>query len=487
MSSSTNTTIVWFRNDLRLDDHPALIAAAERGGPVIPVFIWAPDEEGAWPPGAASRWWLHYSLEALQERLARLGSRLTICSGPSLKSLRQLLRDTGGSAVFWNQRYEPAALARDREVKRALSSDGYKVRAFEGSLLVVPKDLLTQQGTPFKVFTRFWQAAVSRIEPARPAPAPARLPSPPKWPESIPLETLNLQPSKDWASGLRVAWHPGEAGAVRALDTFVCRAAAGYTEWRDRPGVSGTSRLSPHLHFGEVSPRQVFYAVHDALAAGKQPGMVRGSEAFLRQLYWREFAHYLLYHFPHTTDAPLNETFHAFPWQPDMTALRLWRKGRTGYPIVDAGMRELWATGWMHNRVRMIVASFLVKDLLIPWQTGARWFWDTLVDADLANNTLGWQWTAGCGADAAPYFRIFNPVLQARKFDPDGGYVRRWVGELGGLPPQYVHEPWAAPAAALQAACLNLGATYPRPIVEHDVARSRALEAYAILKQQRLR
>jgi deoxyribodipyrimidine photo-lyase len=292
-----------------------------------------------------------------------------------------------------------------------------------------------------------------------------------------------LQPTIDWAAGLRAAWTPGEAGAATTLDHFLDTGIAHYAPQRDHPARAGTSRLSPHLHFGEIGPRQLWHAVHSRAAHDRQPGVMRGAERYLRELGWREFAHHLLVHFTHTPEASLRSRFDSFPWADDAAALRAWQKGRTGYPIVDAGMRELWETGWMHNRVRMIVASFLVKDLLLSWRSGAEWFWDTLVDADLANNTLGWQWTAGCGADAAPYFRIFNPVSQGQKFDPDGAYVRRWVPALAQLPPEWIHRPWEAPAPILAAAAVRLGDTYPPPIVDRRGARQRALSALASIKK----
>jgi deoxyribodipyrimidine photo-lyase len=287
----------------------------------------------------------------------------------------------------------------------------------------------------------------------------------------------------DWAAGLRAAWTPGEAGAKDALARFLLEALPDYAEARDRMGVAGTSRLSPHLHFGEVSPRQIWHAAAALQWQGGKGGTARGAEKFVAEVGWREFAHHLLVHFPHTPDAPLRGEFARFPWREDPAARRAWQRGRTGYPVVDAAMRELWTTGWMHNRARMIVASFLVKDLLLPWQDGARWFWDTLVDADLASNTLGWQWTAGCGADAAPYFRVFNPVSQGTKFDGNGAYVRRWVPELARLPDGALHAPWDASPAELRAAGVSLGRDYPACIVDHAEARERALAALASLKR----
>lgn len=455
MSSMEHTppTLVWFRRDLRLHDHPALHAALARGGPVYPVFIWAPEEEQPWAPGAASRWWLHHSLAALAAALRREGLRLTVRRGPSLAAMQALVRETGATAVYWNRLYEPAVLARDRAAKTALRAQGLEARSFNAHLLYEPWTVLTQARKPYQVFTPFHRACQALGEPSRPATGPNVRPPATKPLDTLPLEVLHLLPTRAWDAGLRATWTPGEAGALARLRTF---SAPTYADERDRPDREGTSRLSPHLHFGEISPRHLWWTLRGA----------RGNaDAYLRQLIWREFAHHLLYHFPHTPEMPLRDRFAAFPWCADAHLLKRWRKGLTGYPIVDAGMRELWTTGWMHNRVRMIVGSFLVKDLLISWREGAAWFWDTLVDADLANNTLGWQWVAGCGADAAPFFRIFNPALQGAKFDPDGRYVRRWVPELG-----------ARAAAVLPA--------YPAPVVDHAVAREQALLAYGACAPQ---
>jgi deoxyribodipyrimidine photo-lyase len=475
-------TLVWFRLDLRLADNPALTAAVRRGGPVIPVFIWAPHEEGDWPPGAASRWWLHKSLCALATELERRGARLVLRQGASLDTLRALVRETGAGAVYWNRRYEPALIARDKQVKEALRADGIAAESFNSALLFEPWTVANRAGRPFQVFTPFWRHCLDQPDPPVPDPAPENLPAPARWPGSEPLAALALEPRPDWAGGLRAAWQPGEAGAAANLQGFLERAFAEYATLRDRPDRPGTSRLSPHLHFGEIGPRQVWHAVK-ALAAqrGLPPSAWRGGR-FLAELGWREFAHHLLFHFPHTPAAPLREEFARLVWRRNPAGLKAWQRGRTGYPIVDAGMRELWHTGWLHNRVRMIAASFLVKDLLVDWREGARWFWDTLVDADLAANTLGWQWTAGCGADAAPFFRIFNPVTQGRKFDPQGDYVRHWVPELARLPTEWIHQPWAAPPEVLTRAGVALGTHYPEPVVSHAIAREVALEAFAKIR-----
>lgn len=475
--------LVWFRQDLRLRDHPALSAAAALG-PVVPVYLWSPEEEGPWAPGSASRWWLHHSLRRLGESLRERGTRLVLRRGPALETLRELVAETGARFVYWSRRYEPALRARDEQIRAALLEAGAQPVEFKSALLLDPEEITNRSGRPFQVFTPFWKTALERVQPPSPLRAP-RLRAPARWPSSLPLEALGLEPRHAWADGLRAAWEPGEDGGQAQLRRFVAEALHGYAESRNRPDQRGTSRLSPHLHFGELSPGQVWAAIRRAGEGGGMPEPAWRSWAFVTELGWREFAHHLLVHFPATPSEPLRPEFARFPWRRDPEALRAWQRGRTGYPIVDAGMRELWATGWMHNRVRMIVASFLVKDLLIRWQEGAQWFWDTLVDADLANNTLGWQWSAGCGADAAPYFRVFNPTSQGEKFDPAGDYVRRWVPELGRLPQAWIHRPWEAPPEVLQAANVRLGPSYPEPIVSHTIAREIALEAYQRMRQKR--
>jgi deoxyribodipyrimidine photo-lyase len=451
--------LVWFRQDLRLSDNPALAAAVERGFSVIPVYVWAPEEEGAWPPGAASKWWLSRSLASLGAELEKRGSRLVVRRGPSAEALNRLVAENGASGVVWNRRYEPAAVARDSAVKSGLREKGLLAESFNGSLLFEPWTIRNQSGNPFRVFTAFWRTCLAtRVGPAAPD-APKRLPSPEHWPDPLELADLKLAPSVDWAVGLRENWQPGEPGAKRELGRFLEEGLADYPVNRNRPDLKGTSRLSPHLHFGEIGPGQVWRSVIE-----RTDGLVPSSQSFLRQIGWREFAHHLLFHNPESPVRPLRPQFSTFPWRMDSDLFKAWKRGGTGYPLVDAGMRELWRTGWMHNRVRMVVASFLVKHLLIGWQEGAAWFWDTLVDADLANNSLGWQWVAGCGADAAPYFRIFNPSVQAAKFDPDGSYVRLWVPELEQSPGFY------------------RGNKYPPPIVKHEEARERALSALASIK-----
>lgn len=467
-------TLVWLRRDLRLSDNAALRAALDGGGAVVPVYVWSPADDGAWPPGAASRWWLHHSLTQLDAALRKAGSRLIVRCGHAASVLPELAAECGATAVAWPRQYEPDARAVAMAARDALEQRGVTVIETRGNVLFEPGELLTTSGDAYRVFTPFWNAIRGMRGGVPPSlRAPTTIAAPARWPASRRIADLDLEPRVDWAGGLRERWHPGEAGGRTALRRFVAARLAPYERSRDIPGESGTSRLSPHLHFGEVSVRQAWHAA----AAGPH------GAAFRRQLAWREFACHLLYFFPATPMEPLREPFRAFPWISDPAALHAWQRGRTGYPLVDAGMRELWATGWMHNRVRMVVASFLVKHLLIRWQDGAAWFWDTLVDADLANNTLGWQWAAGCGADAAPYFRVFNPTLQGERFDPEGTYVRRWIPEIARLPTRYIHQPWAAPRAALAAAGIILGKTYPEPIVDHAAARERALRAFHSLQR----
>ncbi len=478
-------TLLWFRQDLRLQDNPALQAALARGGPVIPVFIWDEAGEGAWPAGGASRWWLHHALASLDGALREHGSRLVLATGDSRTVLRALVDSTGAGAVYWNRRYEPASIARDRVIKSEFAASGLDAQSFNAALLHEPHTIQNKQGRPFQVFTPYWRTCLT-LPVAPPVKfAATAIPAPASWPRSIELGELKLLDRFNWAGGLAKAWSPGEAGGQKRLRHFVAKAMDAYADDRNRPDRDGSSMLSPWLHFGEIGPRQIWAAVK---GRSRDTGVFppnKGAAVFLAEVGWREFAHHLLFHFPQTPASPLREEFGRFPWAADADGAKLaaWQRGCTGYPIVDAGMRQLWQTGWMHNRVRMIVASFLVKHLRLPWQQGAAWFWDTLVDADLANNTLGWQWSAGCGADAAPYFRVFAPVLQGEKFDPQGEYVRRWLPVLAKLPAAHVHAPWAATPEVLQAAGVRLGQNYPRPMVDHAQARTEALAAFKQLRR----
>ncbi|MDE1148334.1 MAG: deoxyribodipyrimidine photo-lyase [Azospirillaceae bacterium] len=476
---TTAPIIVWFRQDLRLADNPALAHAHATGRPIVPLYILDEAAPGAWAPGGASRWWLHHSLAALGNALTKAGCPLVLRRGRADVVLHTLMREVGASAVVWNRCYEPHAIARDSALKADLKAEGVAVDSFNAALLAEPWTVKTNAGGPFKVFTPFWKSLRANLAPPDLAPTPKSLAAPPTPPDGDSLSDWGLLPTKpDWAGGMRDTWTPGEAGAHRRLADFLAGPVAGYSEGRDYPAQPRTSRLSPHLHFGELSPRQIWVAAEAAATPGNR-GEV---DAFQRELGWREFCHHLLYHFPVLPERPLNPKFEAFAWDRDDRHLAAWQRGRTGYPIVDAGMRELWATGWMHNRVRMVVGSFLVKHLLLPWTAGQAWFWDTLVDADLANNAASWQWIAGCGADAAPYFRVFNPVLQGEKFDAQADYVRRWVPELAGLPDSLIHQPWTASTPVLRAAGVTLGRDYPHPIVEHKAARQRALDTFAQIK-----
>jgi deoxyribodipyrimidine photo-lyase len=479
-------TLLWFSRDLRLTDNPAMAAAIARGCPIVPIFVLDDLDAGEWAPGGASRWWLHGSLRALDDSLRQRGNTLVLRRGSAEIVINQLLDQTGADAVYWNRRYEPWATARGERIKTALRNRGIEVRSFNSALIREPWTVTTQKGEPYRVFTPFWKAlrATAVSEPA--AAAPARIPGPRTVPESEPLSSWALRPTApDWAGGMQAMWTPGEVGAQARLEEFAAGAAPHYRDRRNMPGVAGTSRLSPHLHFGEIGPRQVWRSITAQALASTGDPMSSGVETYLSEIAWREFSYHLLFHFPTLPDAPLRPEFARFPWEENAKGLSAWQRGLSGYPIVDAGMRELWSTGWMHNRVRMIVASFLIKDLLLHWRVGETWFWDTLVDADLASNAANWQWVAGCGADAAPYFRIFNPSLQGAKFDPDGDYVRRWVPEIGKLPNSMLHSPWDARPIELADAGIRFGRTYPAPIVEHGAARQRALEAFKLLSRTR--
>ncbi|MCB8932728.1 MAG: deoxyribodipyrimidine photo-lyase [Chthonomonadaceae bacterium] len=466
------TTILWFRNDLRLADHPALEAALQPRGPIVPVFVAPLASADRWAPGAASNWWLHHSLKRLDQALRGRGSRLVLRSGDPSRELVALARETGASHVLCSRRSEPGERAAEDAVREALALNGVALESFQSGLLFEPGTIATAEGQPYRVFTPFWRACLAKGLPAAGADEPETIPCPKSWPGSLALDDLELMPRTRWDAGLHEAWEPGRQGAMQALEAFLGGPLDTYAEERNRPDLPGTSRLSPHLHFGEIGVREVVAACSE-----------RDAQVFLSEIGWREFAHHLLWHFPNTPEVPLRHEFARFPWRDDDAAFQAWRKGQTGFPFVDAAMRELWSTGWMHNRARMVVASFLVKDLLIPWQRGAEWFWDTLVDADLANNTLGWQWTAGCGADAAPYFRVFNPTTQGEKFDPSGAYVRRWVPELAPMPDTWIHRPHEAPEEVLRGAAVQLGQTYPLPIVDHPQARRDALAAYEDIRR----
>jgi deoxyribodipyrimidine photo-lyase len=476
--------LLWFRRDLRLADNPALEAILGEDMTPVPVYIHH-EAEDDWPLGEASAWWLHHSLAALKQSLQKRGSDLLIFSGEPASVLQELMKRFGASRLGWNRCYEPGAISRDERIRQVLSKQGYDLSDHSAALLREPAEHLKKDGTPYRVFTPFWKA-LHDAGPGREVCSGAeRLPpfEPREVPGALSLEALELLPSRDWDQAFYEHWEPGENGAWKALESFCDDRLLDYPRHRDLPAGSGTSRLSPHLHFGEISPLQIWQALSAQAAATTASGIVSASESYLREIAWREFSYHLLYHFPSTPLEPLDQRFAAFPWKKRYRQqLQRWQRGQTGIPLVDAGMRELWKTGYMHNRVRMITASFLTKNLLIPWQEGARWFWNTLVDADLANNTQGWQWTAGCGADAAPYFRIFNPVLQGEKFDKQGRYVRHWVPELANLEDRYIHKPWEADPDALADAGIVLGTVYPEPLVDLRESRRRALDAWGEVK-----
>jgi deoxyribodipyrimidine photo-lyase len=471
----SSTKLVWFRQDLRLADNPALSAAAE--GPVLCVYLLDDAAAGAWAHGGAQRWWLHHSLASLAAALEARGATLHLCKGDARDVIPRLAAAIGAAEVHAGRMYEPWARQRDEAVHKALEAEGRRLTLHTSTLLHEPHRIRTGQGKPYSVYTPFSRALFALGEPPPPLPAPLRLNGAAGAPQGLSLDALGLLPRPpvpEWWHEFPAHWSPGEAGAAERLARFATRALKGYDGARNTPGVEGTSGLSPHLRFGEISPRQVWHAA--------RAGGATGEATFLKEILWREFAYHLLWHRPDMPEQPLQESFARFPWQPDAKLLNAWQRGRTGYPIVDAGMRQLWRTGWMHNRVRMIAGSLLVKHLLQPWQAGAAWFWDTLLDGDLASNSASWQWVAGCGADAAPYFRVFNPVLQGEKFDADGAYVRRWVPELAKLPDKFLHKPWEAPEVLLRGAGVVLGRDYPRPVIEHAAGRARALAAYAALR-----
>ncbi len=476
--------LVRLRFDFRLADNPALSAAVATGRPVLPFYCLDEESPGLRRLGGASRWWLHHSLARLAEDFERCGARLLLLRGRDADVVPDLIRRTGATEIHWNRRYDASGISVDRALKAHLEETGVTVKSHNGSLLYEPWEVTTKAGDPMKVFTPFWRAARAVRPVPMPLPAPSRIAGfALDGLDGLGLADLDLLPTTpDWAGGLREAWTPGETGARARLTKFLESGLAGYAELRNRPDLDNTSGLSPHLRFGEVSPRTVWHAAEQSVRAGAGRASDRDLEILQAELGWREFGYHLLFHNPDLAVANYNRRFDAFPWRCDEPALRAWERGRTGYPIVDAGMRQLWTTGWMHNRVRMIVASFLVKHLLLDWRAGEEWFWDTLTDADPASNPASWQWVAGSGADAAPYFRIFNPVIQGEKFDPEGDYVRRWVPELARLPAKLIHKPWTASPERLAQFGLKLGGAYPRPIVEHEGARDRALAAFQSLK-----
>jgi deoxyribodipyrimidine photo-lyase len=479
--ASDPPVILWFRDDLRLADNPALHAAHKTKQPLICIYIFDDGSAGLRPLGGASLWWLHGALAALDASLRDHSGALHIFRGAAAPLIEKLAKDSGASAVFWNRRYDEAGRTIDAEIKTALKTREIGAESFNANLLYEPWTVQSKTGTPLRVFTPFWRAARALGEPEASLGAPRKLLfcGLPKSVKAITLSDLRLLPAKpDWAGGLRETWMPGETGAHQALKHFLKDGLDGYAADRDRPDMAATSRLSPFLRFGHLSPRQIWHAVDHAVMTKTTKASRADLEKFFSELGWREFSYHLLFHNPDLATKNLQPRFDGMEWRHDTKALHAWQRGLTGYPIVDAGMRELWTTGWMHNRVRMVAASFLIKHLLIDWRQGENWFWHTLVDADPANNAASWQWVAGSGADAAPYYRIFNPILQGEKFDPDGAYVRRWVPELAKLPAAHIHKPRTASEDELAQAGVKLGQTYPQPIVAHEMARKRALAAF---------
>jgi len=478
-----STAILWLRQDLRLSDNPALVACCEAASKLLIVFIDDPARTKVVAPGAASRVWLHHSLQSLQQSLTQDGQILLGLQGDSEEILLNLVKLSGANMVCWNRCYDPISRACDTQIKSALS-ELTEVKSFNGSLLVEPWEACKDDGSPYRVFTPFYRRVWARFPASAPLPAPSTLPPPidsseldiiADLPAVVSIEEFGLLPDKHWHLPMMARWSAGEPSAKSQLELFIAESVDDYADARNLPATSGTSRMSPHLHFGEIGPRQILHRLlHDC---DGQPQPKSGIEVYCKEIIWREFAYQLLFHFPEMVDAPLDKRFERFPWLPtDEDMLGRWQRGQSGVPIIDAGMRELWQTGWMHNRVRMIVASYLIKNLLIPWQQGENWFRDTLVDADLASNAMGWQWCAGCGADAAPYFRIFNPVLQGEKFDKQGDYVRRWVPELADVENKFLHKPWELPVAERAAV------DYPEPMVDLKTSRQRALAAFETIK-----
>lgn len=473
--------LLWFRNDLRLSDHSALMAASKTGRPILALYVLDLETGGDWAPASASLWWLHHSLASLSQDLSAMGGRLILRRGKTVETLKAVVNESKASALYFTRGYEPWARAIEDNLKSALSDQDLYLKRFSGRLLKEPDEITTKAGEPYKVYSPFWRALSAATPPRQPLPKPRALTFYDGDIESDSLDDWALLPTKpNWAKGFADNWSPGEKGASKRLKSFLDNRIDNYKDHRNRPDIDGTSRLSPHLHFGELSPNQCWHAVINKMDAKSKSAA--SHETFLKELVWREFSYHLLFHWPDLPENPFREEFKAFPWRDDPAKLKAWQKGLTGYPIVDAGMRQLWQTGWMHNRVRMICASFLIKHLLIHWKHGEEWFWDTLVDADLASNSASWQWVAGSGADAAPYFRIFNPISQGQKFDTEGDYVRTFVPELKKLPTEHLFAPWEAPEEVLRKAGVKLGKTYPKPLVDHKTAREKALKGYDKVK-----
>ncbi len=487
MSSEKHPIILWFRQDLRLTDNPALLEAVASGAPIIPVYIDDIETPKEWQWGGASKWWLHHSLSNLSKNIRDKGASLIIRKGKPIDILQEIIKETGAQHVFWNRVYEPFNIARDKAIKETLKDNDIDVKSFSALLINEPWTVENKTGGFYKVYTPFSKTCFAKGEPEAPKPAPKIMNGYDTIIDGLSIDDLDLLPDIKWDGDFPTYWTPGEKGASEKLERFIeSGAIKTYYEDRNRPDLEGVSRLSAHMHWGEISPKQIWHRVRlyeHGLSESESDKLTRkSSNHYLKELLWREFSYHLLYYLDDMPRKPLNEKFYHFPWNDNDDHLEAWKRGKTGYPIVDAAMRELWQTGWMHNRSRMIVGSFLVKHLRLHWHHGEDWFWDCLVDADLASNAASWQWIAGCGADAAPYFRIFNPIIQSKKFDPNGDYIRKFVPELKDVPTEMIHTPWEFSPEKLKKYGVTLDETYPRPIVDHGTARNEALEAYKELK-----
>lgn len=470
-----STSLIWFDQDLRLSDNPALyncLQNTDENHRVLAVFILDDINAENHTLGGASRWWLHHSLTALNDSLLGM---LNIYQGNAYDVILSLCQRFSVDHVHWNRRYEPWRIARDRQIKQQLKQRSIHASSYSSRLLNEPWSILKKDHSPYQIFTPYYRASQGIAQHSSPLPTPDININWQKDSQSSTIEKLNLLPRIAWDSSFYDCWQPGESGANQRLKHFLTEGLDNYKLGRDFPSHKTVSRLSAHLHFGEISPREIYHQLRYIEASDN-------TEHFKRELAWREFSYYLLFHWPNLSHKNFKEPFDHFPWHNNQQLLKRWQQGLTGYPIVDAGMRELRLTGYMHNRVRMITASFLVKNLLIDWRHGAQWFWDNLVDADLANNSASWQWVAGCGTDAAPYFRIFNPITQGEKFDADGTYTKQFLPELRHMPNKYLFKPWDAPAEILKTANIELGIDYPMPIVDIKVSRENALAAYASIK-----
>ncbi len=478
-NKNTGPAICWFREDLRVSDNPALSAACETGRDVLCIYIYDTFSRTK-AFGGAKKWWLHKSLEAFSNQLIQLGGKLHILHGEAETLLPELVKNTQAKAIFWNRRYGEYEREIDGALKIKFAENELEVKSFNGHLMYEPWEIKTQAKTPMKVFTPFWRAARALRDVDIPCLTPKFIkPYNKKVDSEVLLENLKLLPTQpDWSAGMDAEWQPGAEGAKKRVAAFLSEGIMGYSEKRNLPGQLHTSKLSPHLHHGEISAREVWYELMLRVEKGKLKGFEKDVQVFQSELGWREFSYNLLFNFPKLDTENFQTKFNNFAFVRDDQGLKAWQRGQTGYPIVDAGMRQLWQTGWMHNRIRMVTASFLIKHLMIDWREGEAWFWDTLCEADLASNSASWQWVAGSGADAAPYYRIFNPVTQGEKFDSDGAYVRKFVPELAKLPQKYLHKPWTAPLSVLAEAGVKLGKNYPQPIVDHEFARKRALDSF---------